>query len=1351
MNGGMSVLVVDDDPAAADLAATQLERLRDAIDVAVETGVDDALARFEADPAAFDCIVSDYNMPRMDGLELLTTVREISADVPFVLFTSKGSEEIASEAVSAGVTDYLQKGTGTERYELLANRVVNAVEAHRAEERADELARINEVISEVQRELVRESTREGIEERVCACLADSAPYTLAWIGEPDDGDRVAVRERAGTGTAYLDEISVRADDTPRGRGPVGRALRSEEVRATRNVADDEAFDPWSEVVERYGHAAVIALPLAYDDADYGVLALYSSRRYAFGEEERTALAELAGTIGQAIHAVETRAALERRERDLREERAVAEGTFDAIPDAIYAFDRDGRMLRWNDAFAATVGYDDETIAAMNALEFIPEADHDRIVERIEAVVERGETVTMESAFVTAEGETIPHEFNGTLLADGESTYGVIGSGRDIAERKRREEAVATLHESTRELVRQDDEAGVATATVEAAVEVLGFPVTAVRFHDPETDTLEPIAVSAGANRVLGERSTYDRGEGRPWRALESGEPVLADGSALAHNGNDLPLESALYVPLGDHGTLSIGSPDDGFDDVDVRLAAVLAANAAAALDRVGHESRLERYKRMLDAAGDGIYALDTDGRFTTVNDTLVAKTGYVREELLGEHVSTILGERDVEHGRTLIRDLLSRDSPGEVGDSFEATVHTAGGDTFPCEFRIALLPRVDDEFRGTVGVIRDVTERTERERELERYETMVETAPVGMFVLDAEGTIVGGNDRAASIVGHTMTDLSGEPFHILVEAGIVPEGAIEKHTQAVRELLSADGQASASYELTVSPPEGDRRTLRGHVSLLPRGDAFEGTIVVAEDITDRKRHERSIETLHTATRAMIDATDRDAIAETAVTTVERVFDMPVCGVWLHDESDGMLHPAAISDRGKELFGTAPTYAGGESLSWRAFEDGETRRYDRVDREADAHNPETPFRSEIVVPIGEYGVLNVGSTDPAAFDADDAALAKLLAANTEAALSSADRRRRLVNEHDRLAALFENVPDTAIRYDLVDGDPIVREVNTAFEEGFGYAADTVIGENIDEFIVPTEEETEADELNAQLLAGERIRTTVRRRTTGGVRDFLLRVVPVAVGEQNAEGYSIYTDITNQKRRERELERQNELLEEFAGVISHDLRNPLGVARGRLELAREDHPSEHHDAIEGALERMNDLIEDVLALARQGRVIGETEPVALAAIAERAWRTAGTETATLALGDLGEVAADPDRLARLFENLFRNAVEHVGEDVTVRVGPIETMHTNTRVSQVDQVNGFFVEDDGPGIADGEHGSVFESGYSTSEEGSGLGLSIVRSIAEAHGWTATVAERDAGGARFEIRARTPGEERS
>jgi len=1503
MDEGIAVLLVDDEPAIAELTATHLERLREGFEVTVVEGGEAALSTFERDPAAFDCIVSDYTMPRLNGLELLAAVREIDADRPFVLFTGKGSEEIASEAVSAGVTDYLQKGTGTERYELLANRIENAVEAHRTERRADELARINGVISDVQRELVRASTREGIEERVCSCFADSTPYTFACIGEPDDDDRVEIRERAGTGTGYLDEITVRADDTPRGRGPGGRALRSGAVRSARNIADDEAFEPWAEVAERYGHASVIALPLSYDGIEYGVLAVYSNRQYAFDEAERTALAELAGTVGQAIHAAETRAALERRERELREERAVTEGISDAIPDAIYAFDSEGRMLRWNDAFAATVGYDDETIAGMNALEFVPEADRDLIADRIEAVVERGETVTVESAFVTADGEAIPHEFSGAPLTDGEAAYGVIGSGRDITERGRRETAVAALHESTRDLVRRDDEAGVAAATIEAAAEVLDFSVTAVRLHDPETDTLEPVAVSDATERVLGERPTYDRGEALPWRALESGEPVLTAGSVAEHGANDLPFESAMYVPLGEYGTLSIGSPDGAFDDVDIRLAEMLAANAAVAFDRIDRECRLKRHKRMLDAAGDGIYALDADGRFTTVNDTIVAKSGYTREELLGEHVSTFLDERDVEHGRTLVRDLLSRDSLGAVSDSFEATVHTADGDTFPCEIQIALLPRADGEFQGTVGVIRDVTERKERERELERYETMVETAPVGMFVLDREGTVVGGNERAGSMVGYPMAALRGQPFRTLIERGIVPPESVDKYTETVRELLSTDTEHTiGTDELTITPPDRDQRTLRTRVSLLPHDAAFEGTVVICEDvterkrrenaleaarsrfralaenttlavvtidadstvryandaveavfgypaaelegeslttvmperlhdsyfegigrylqegderldwewielpgrhrdgseielgvsfgehvadgehrftatirdITDRKRHEAAIETLHDATREMIDATDREGIAEIAVATVERVLDMPTCAVWLHDRAEGVLRPAAISERGEELFGTAPTYDGDESLSWRAFEDGETRRYDRVDREADVYDPETPLRSEIVVPLGEYGVLNIGSTEPGAFDDDDASLAELLATNTEAALARADRERRLVDKHDRLAALFENVPDAALRYDFVDGEPIIRDVNTAFEEVFGYPADTVAGENIDEFIVPADRDAEADDLNERLLTGERFRTTVRRLTADGVRDFLLHVVPTSVGERNAEGYSIYTDITDQQRRQRDLERQNELLEEFASVISHDLRNPLSVARGRLELAREEHPSAHHDAIDAALARMNDLIEDVLTLARQGRVIGGTEPVSLASVAESAWHAAGTETATLRIDAPGDVEADPDRLVRLFENLFRNAVEHGStsppsqaqadaaehgstsprsptredaaehaDDVTVRVGPIETTQAST-----DRVDGFYVADDGPGIPEDERESVFEGGYSTSDDSTGLGLAIVRSIAEAHDWTVTVTGSEAGGARFEIRTETPEE---
>ena len=203
-------------------------------------------------------------------------------------------------------------------------------------------------------------------------------------------------------------------------------------------------------------------------------------------------------------------------------------------------------------------------------------------------------------------------------------------------------------------------------------------------------------------------------------------------------------------------------------------------------------------------------------------------------------------------------------------------------------------------------------------------------------------------------------------------------------------------------------------------------------------------------------------------------------------------------------------------------------------------------------------------MTIASTEPDAFEESDASLAKLLAANTETALESAEREHQLVVERDRLTALFENVPDAAVSYEFVDGEPIVRSVNEAFEEVFGYPAEEVVGESIDDFVVPPGQHHEAERFNGNLQSGNGVRETVRRQTADGVRDFLIHVVPVTIGERNHEGYSIYTDITNQKRRER----QNELLDEFASVISHDLRNPMSVAKGRIALAHEEYPSEHH---------------------------------------------------------------------------------------------------------------------------------------------------------------------------------------
>ncbi|MFC6726644.1 PAS domain S-box protein, partial [Halobium palmae] len=209
-----------------------------------------------------------------------------------------------------------------------------------------------------------------------------------------------------------------------------------------------------------------------------------------------------------------------------------------------------------------------------------------------------------------------------------------------------------------------------------------------------------------------------------------------------------------------------------------------------------------------------------------------------------------------------------------------------------------------------------------------------------------------------------------------------------------------------------------------------------------------------------------------------------------------------------------------------------------------------------------VPVGDAAVFQAVSHTDEAFDETDLELAELLAAHVAATLDRIEAESRLRTERDRLDALFGNIPDAAIAFEFRDGVPVATRVNDAFERTFGYSSAEVVGEDVDEFIVPADRSEQAVDYNRSLQAGENVRAEVRRLTVEGPRDFLLYVVPLALGEANVAGYAIYSDLTELKERERELRRQNERLEEFAGVVSHDLRNPLNVADGYLELAREE---------------------------------------------------------------------------------------------------------------------------------------------------------------------------------------------
>ncbi|MFO7927833.1 PAS domain S-box protein [Natronomonas sp.] len=220
-------------------------------------------------------------------------------------------------------------------------------------------------------------------------------------------------------------------------------------------------------------------------------------------------------------------------------------------------------------------------------------------------------------------------------------------------------------------------------------------------------------------------------------------------------------------------------------------------------------------------------------------------------------------------------------------------------------------------------------------------------------------------------------------------------------------------------------------------------------------------------------------------------------------------------------------------------------------------------------------------------------------------------------------------------------------------------------------------------------------------------------------------------TVVSDVTERREYRRLLEQQNERLEEYSATVSHDLRSPLSVASGWLDVAIEEDSTEPLDKVRDALERMGTLITDLRSLGRYGQTVDGMVELELEPLVESAWSNVETAEATLTIdGALGTIHGESGRVLQLFENLFRNAVDHVGPSATVRVGPLD--------------RGFYVEDDGSGIPADNRDSVFEFGYTTLERGTGIGLTIVEAIADAHGWWFELTDTDPHGARFEFQSR-------
>jgi len=584
--------------------------------------------------------------------------------------------------------------------------------------------------------------------------------------------------------------------------------------------------------------------------------------------------------------------------------------------------------------------------------------------------------------------------------------------------------------------------------------------------------------------------------------------------------------------------------------------------------------------------------------------------------------------------------------------------------------------------------------KTSRSRLLER--ALGATSDV-IYVFDLDGSLRLWNERLSEVTGYSDAELESMTARQLL--------ASEDHHKLSHHLDELEASGTSTLEARLKTKEGVEIPYQFFSNRVTERDGTDlGRVGVGRDVTERREREQQIAERAAAMEASID------------------------GMAILNE-DGEY--AFVNQAHADIYGyDDPDAFVGES--WQmCYTDDEL---DRMQGEVmESLSREGHWRGEGV------GTRRDGSTFPQELSLTAMETGRLVCVVRDVT-ERKKRQKRLRETNRQLQSILDTttaavfLKDTEGRYELI---------NARCREILGFGDRDVIGKtDYDLFPEEIADRFTADDSRV-LENGESVRIEEEVPTENGPRTFLTLKNPVRDDSGEVTGLcAVSTDITERVEYKRTVERQNERLDEVATIISHDLRNPLNVASGHLALLGDACDSEHVEAVESALDRMDRIIEETLELARSGREIDEFEPVDLGRQVEQCWQTVVTAGATIETDDLPTVSASRDHLGRLFENLFRNSVEHGstenravpedgpgdgGADVTVRVGSLP--------------DGFYVEDDGPGIPEQERESVLETGYSTREEGTGFGLAIVSRIATAHGWDVRVTESESGGARFEI----------
>jgi PAS domain S-box-containing protein len=825
-----------------------------------------------------------------------------------------------------------------------------------------------------------------------------------------------------------------------------------------------------------------------------------------------------------------------------------------------------------------------------------------------------------------------------------------------------------------------------------------------------------------------------------------------------------------------------------------------------------------------DALPDYAFVLDADGRYL---DILTGRRSenplFEPDKLRGELLEDVLPANAAQRLHEGITEAIESEALAERTYRLRSPE-----DERWYEGRLAPLDASHYGRPAVLLVAREVTGRRERRREAEETRATLqrtfERISDAVFAVDDEWNVTYANEAGGDVLRAAMGLESAATVvgrHLWDE---IPEAVDTAFYEHYHEAMRT--QEPTSFESYYEP-----LGVWFSVTAYPDPD---GVSVYFSDVTERKRRETALNELLEASQALMAATSKDEIASIVGEAAASIIGFPANAVRLYDEGTGLLHPVSVSDRTEQLMGGRDPYPPGESITGRAFADGEPV-YVQNAREFGDDPAYEDVGAVFAHPLGRHGVVSVGTTEPDAVADSDRALVGVLAANAEVALDRADSEREmrqlqrvidhvggtmflldvedrlafvtagfaetlgygreallgrplgdlvddgpedaavyeaalesvrrgeataataevgvftaggdvvpaefefspvddvagevagsmtdirelasareeLAAEQERFRELFESLPLPVVEVAVEDGRAVVEFVNGQFADAFGYDPATLRGESLNAFIAPSD--ASAAELDEKVAKGEQLSIEVQRQTADGTRDFLLRASPYP-GTDGVRAFGIYTDITDQRERERYLQILNR-------VLRHNFRNDLTVVVGLADMLASDVDDE---VFAGYARKIREAGEGLAALSETARELetlvgqraterGTVDAVERLEAALDACEETTDATVTLDVPASLDILAG-SRVQRAFEELIENAIVHSDREPP-------RLHIDAERTGDGRVDIRFV-DDGPGIPDDEWQVISgEADITPLQHGTGLGLWVVRWIVDSY----------------------------